>query len=77
MKLPGPLSDVSDLAQVQGLADRAFATFGTVHVLCNNAGVGGAGGGSGAAAADQPAEVVVNGANVTNVRVVARRPTPQ
>jgi len=26
---------------------------------------------------DQPTEVVVNGANVTGVRVVARRPTPQ
>jgi NAD(P)-dependent dehydrogenase (short-subunit alcohol dehydrogenase family) len=32
-------TDVSELAQVQGLADRAFATFGKVHVLCNNAGV--------------------------------------
>jgi NAD(P)-dependent dehydrogenase (short-subunit alcohol dehydrogenase family) len=31
--------DVSDLAQVQALADRAFAHFGAVHVLCNNAGV--------------------------------------
>jgi NAD(P)-dependent dehydrogenase (short-subunit alcohol dehydrogenase family) len=32
-------TDVSDLGQVQALADRAFATFGKVHVLCNNAGV--------------------------------------
>jgi NAD(P)-dependent dehydrogenase (short-subunit alcohol dehydrogenase family) len=32
-------TDVSELAQVQALADRAFATFGSVHVLCNNAGV--------------------------------------
>jgi NAD(P)-dependent dehydrogenase (short-subunit alcohol dehydrogenase family) len=32
-------TDVSDLGQVQRLADSAFATFGTVHVLCNNAGV--------------------------------------
>ena len=32
-------TDVSDLGQVQALADRAFATFGRVHVLCNNAGV--------------------------------------
>jgi NAD(P)-dependent dehydrogenase (short-subunit alcohol dehydrogenase family) len=31
--------DVTDLAQVQGLADRAFSHFGAVHVLCNNAGV--------------------------------------
>jgi len=32
-------TDVTELAQVQALADRAFATFGGVHVLCNNAGV--------------------------------------
>jgi NAD(P)-dependent dehydrogenase (short-subunit alcohol dehydrogenase family) len=32
-------TDVSELAQVQALADRAFTTFGKVHVLCNNAGV--------------------------------------
>jgi NAD(P)-dependent dehydrogenase (short-subunit alcohol dehydrogenase family) len=32
-------TDVSELAQVQALADRAFASFGKVHVLCNNAGV--------------------------------------
>ncbi len=32
-------ADVSDLASVQVLADRAFAAFGRVHVLCNNAGV--------------------------------------
>jgi NAD(P)-dependent dehydrogenase (short-subunit alcohol dehydrogenase family) len=32
-------ADVSDLAQVQAMADRAFAHFGAVHVLCNNAGV--------------------------------------
>jgi NAD(P)-dependent dehydrogenase (short-subunit alcohol dehydrogenase family) len=31
--------DVTDLGQVQALADRAFADFGAVHVLCNNAGV--------------------------------------
>jgi NAD(P)-dependent dehydrogenase (short-subunit alcohol dehydrogenase family) len=31
--------DVSDFSQVQALADRAFAHFGSVHVLCNNAGV--------------------------------------
>ncbi len=31
--------DVSDLGQVQALADRAFSHFGSVHVLCNNAGV--------------------------------------
>ncbi|MGH7354170.1 MAG: SDR family NAD(P)-dependent oxidoreductase [Candidatus Rokuibacteriota bacterium] len=32
-------TDVADLASVQALAERAFATFGRVHVLCNNAGV--------------------------------------
>ncbi len=32
-------TDVSELAQVEALADRAFATFGKVHVVCNNAGV--------------------------------------
>ncbi len=32
-------TDVSDLAQVKALADRAFAVFGKVHVVCNNAGV--------------------------------------
>lgn len=37
-------ADVSDLASVQALADRAFGTFGRVHILCNNAGVAVAGG---------------------------------
>jgi NAD(P)-dependent dehydrogenase (short-subunit alcohol dehydrogenase family) len=32
-------TDVADLVQVQALADQAFARFGAVHVLCNNAGV--------------------------------------
>ena len=32
-------TDVSELAQVQALADRAFSAFGKVHLLCNNAGV--------------------------------------
>jgi NAD(P)-dependent dehydrogenase (short-subunit alcohol dehydrogenase family) len=32
-------TDVSRLADVQALADRAFARWGDVHVLCNNAGV--------------------------------------
>ena len=35
--------DVSDAAQVDALADLAFATFGAVHLLCNNAGVSPAG----------------------------------
>lgn len=33
-------TDVSVLEQVQALADRAWAAFGAVHILCNNAGVG-------------------------------------
>jgi len=33
--------DVADALQVEALAERAFSTFGAVHVLCNNAGVGG------------------------------------
>ena len=32
-------TDVTQLAEVQALADRAFRTYGKVHVLCNNAGV--------------------------------------
>jgi NAD(P)-dependent dehydrogenase (short-subunit alcohol dehydrogenase family) len=37
-------TDVSDLGQVQALAERAWAAFGGVHVLCNNAGVAAWGG---------------------------------
>ena len=33
--------DVSDGAAVDGLAEATFAEFGTAHVVCNNAGVGG------------------------------------
>jgi NAD(P)-dependent dehydrogenase (short-subunit alcohol dehydrogenase family) len=32
-------TDVTELVQVQALAERAWKTFGAVHVLCNNAGV--------------------------------------
>lgn len=39
----GVVTDVSDGAQVQALADRAVAEFGAIHVACNNAGVGGGG----------------------------------
>jgi NAD(P)-dependent dehydrogenase (short-subunit alcohol dehydrogenase family) len=35
--------DVADGEQVKTLADRAFAEYGTVHLLFNNAGVGGGG----------------------------------
>ncbi len=37
-------ADVSDPAQVEALADRAFQRFGAVHLLCNNAGVALSGG---------------------------------
>jgi NAD(P)-dependent dehydrogenase (short-subunit alcohol dehydrogenase family) len=37
-------TDVTDLAQVEALADRAFQRFGAVHLLCNNAGVALSGG---------------------------------
>src|SRR5581483_10527616 len=37
------LTDVSKPESVQALAERAFETYGKVHVLCNNAGVSGGG----------------------------------
>ncbi len=37
-------TDVSKLEDVQRLAERAFAHFGAVHLVCNNAGVGAFGG---------------------------------
>jgi NAD(P)-dependent dehydrogenase (short-subunit alcohol dehydrogenase family) len=39
----GVRTDVTDPADVQALADAAVDRFGTVHVICNNAGVGGGG----------------------------------
>jgi NAD(P)-dependent dehydrogenase (short-subunit alcohol dehydrogenase family) len=39
----GEIVDVSDSGQVAQLADRAFQAFGPVHLLMNNAGVGGGG----------------------------------
>jgi NAD(P)-dependent dehydrogenase (short-subunit alcohol dehydrogenase family) len=36
----GVVCDVTDAAAVQGLARTAVDRFGTVHVICNNAGVG-------------------------------------
>ena len=39
----GVPTDVSDAEQVQALAHDAVERFGAVHVLCNNAGVGGGG----------------------------------
>jgi len=35
----GVVTDVADETAVQRLADEAFAIYGAVHVLCNNAGV--------------------------------------
>jgi NAD(P)-dependent dehydrogenase (short-subunit alcohol dehydrogenase family) len=39
----GEVVDVADSAQVARLAERAFQAFGPVHLLMNNAGVGGGG----------------------------------
>jgi NAD(P)-dependent dehydrogenase (short-subunit alcohol dehydrogenase family) len=39
----GEVVDVADTDDVQRLADRAFAEYGNVHLLMNNAGVGGGG----------------------------------
>ena len=36
-------TDVSDATQVEALAQATFERFGTAHVVCNNAGVGGGG----------------------------------
>jgi len=40
----GVTTDVSSYDSVEALADAAYAAFGAVHVLCNNAGVGPPGG---------------------------------
>jgi len=39
----GVRTDVSVAADVEALRDRALEAFGAVHVICNNAGVGGSG----------------------------------
>ncbi len=39
----GVVTDVSDAEQVQALADATIERFGAVHIVCNNAGVGGGG----------------------------------
>lgn len=36
----GVATDVTDIESVRHLADEAYAAYGSVHVLCNNAGVG-------------------------------------
>jgi NAD(P)-dependent dehydrogenase (short-subunit alcohol dehydrogenase family) len=42
-EVEGVVTDVSDAAQMQALADAAIERFGSVAVFCNNAGVGGGG----------------------------------
>jgi NAD(P)-dependent dehydrogenase (short-subunit alcohol dehydrogenase family) len=42
-EVEGVVTDVTDPAQMQALADAAVARFGGVQVFCNNAGVGGGG----------------------------------
>ncbi len=37
------VTDVSDWASMESLAEATLERFGTAHVLCNNAGVGGGG----------------------------------
>ena len=36
-------ADIGDRAQVRAATDEAIKTFGRIHVLCNNAGIGGGG----------------------------------
>ena len=43
VEVAAQVCDVSDAAQVEALRDTALEAFGTVHVVCNNAGVGGGG----------------------------------
>jgi NAD(P)-dependent dehydrogenase (short-subunit alcohol dehydrogenase family) len=43
LRVVGVRTDVSDAASVQALADATVERFGTAHVICNNAGVGGGG----------------------------------
>ena len=40
----GVICDVADPVSVERAADASFGAFGNVHVVCNNAGVGGGGG---------------------------------
>jgi NAD(P)-dependent dehydrogenase (short-subunit alcohol dehydrogenase family) len=41
----GVVTDVSQEASIRALAEKTLAAYGKVHVLCNNAGVGGGGAG--------------------------------
>jgi len=42
----GVVTDVSKLESIEALAEKTLAQYGKVHVLCNNAGVGGGAGGA-------------------------------
>lgn len=48
----GVVTDVSDIGSMETLAARAAETYGAVHVVCNNAGVGGNADGSGGTKVD-------------------------
>ena len=39
-EVTGVVTDVTDYASVEALRDRTLETYGAVHVLCNNAGIG-------------------------------------
>ena len=41
LDVTGVVTDVTDYASVENLAKQAMATYGAVHVVCNNAGTGG------------------------------------
>jgi NAD(P)-dependent dehydrogenase (short-subunit alcohol dehydrogenase family) len=43
-EVTGVVTDVTSYASVEALAEAAYAAYGAVHVLCNNAGVGPPGG---------------------------------
>lgn len=43
IRAEGVICDVTDRAALKAAAEKTVATFGKVHVLCNNAGVGGGG----------------------------------
>lgn len=43
IRAEGVVCDVSDLAAVKAAADKTIETFGKVHVVCNNAGIGSGG----------------------------------
>jgi NAD(P)-dependent dehydrogenase (short-subunit alcohol dehydrogenase family) len=72
-------TDVSRLGDVEALADRAFARWGAVHVLCNNAGVAVQGGLESATLADWEWVMgvnlwgVIHGISVFVPRMIAQR----